>query len=542
MVPEGLTAALWGVKGDRGGAVEERETFAAWARQERDDLSRFALLVTAHPVAATGVVGTVLTSLRRDFRDVAESGDPAAVARRRVVAEAQRLAAGADGLPADEALAPDSSLGPALGRAWQVWTRLLPSARACAALHVLDGLSVRETAWTLGLPDDAVRSHLELMLIDIAGLVDHRGRTTETTAKALPVLRELLAGLASRHMPVVEIPGPLAARGVMLQLGVLAAVLALVVAFVGGLPGPTTTTPAPTPSAARPTTTAASRVIVPPASGVPTWTGSGAPKVNALPGAADGWVWVSTRDVAIQVPASWRPSRRASVWGWLELSSDGGTCRDSSIPVVICAATTTAPMVAAQPYVPAAPVNGADVSNVLVREAGSVWLIAGVPRGGDRELVRTILASAVVIVEDVLGCPVRHNAALPWPAVARPTNPFDLRQLQRANWFVVCRYNREPPGIATLVSSEILYDGQRVDLVVAMLAAPPERPRCISPFPPERVAVLRTRVEGLPYEVFVYPNNCGENHLDDGFQRREVTPELCRVLGLPSGDPTRCGG
>ncbi len=514
--------------------MDDRETFASWARQERDDLLRFAVLVTANRTTAVRVVAVALTRLRGDFRTVADAGDPGAAARREIVAAAQRLTTDPVGLPVEPALAPDPELGPARTRAWQVWSALPPGARAAVALHVLDGFSVRQTAWTLGSTEATVRSHVELALMEVGGVATHRGRTTEPAAKAEPVLRDLLSGLVAGRLPVVEIPGPLSGRG---WLSVAAAAIAALL-VIGAVLWPDgsrpTTAPTPTPTPAATT----GRSLPTPATPLPT--------ASILPAPVPGWRWVNTRDVAIQVPDTWRPTRRNDLWGWVELSSDGRTCLAESIEVLACVGSSPVPMVVLEEWQPANPEAspGAGQGFVVSRQVGSVWLIAGAPTAAARELVQIIVNSAVVIATDPLGCTVRHRAAGRGIGFYRPEPAWNLREATFTSGQVtVCRYTKDDnDGRPTLLSSTLLEEPLSGALVDALRAAPPEQPRCGLDYLGLRVIVLRLITSAGPRELYVYPNGCSENYLDDGVIRREVTRAVCTQLGLPVGYERACGG
>ena len=57
-----------------------------------------------------------------------------------------------------------------------------------------------------------------------------------------------------------------------------------------------------------------------------------------------------------------------------------------------------------------------------------------------------------------------------------------------------------------------------------------------------RDSALRLETPTGPRELYAYPNGCDDNHLDDGTSRREITPAVCLLLGLPVGESATCGG
>jgi hypothetical protein len=190
---------------------------------------------------------------------------------------------------------PGRGLGPdpvdqRLASAWRAWQELT-GGQAAVALHLHDGLSIRETARVLDLAEATVRSHVQLTLMAVAGVATHKGRATETSAHAEPVLRDLLALMAAAPLPVVEVPRASPRPG--LVLAALATVCALVaVALLGADPlgwNAARTSPAPSRS---------SPVSLRP---LPSSLATAVTTVDPLPPPMPGWRWVSTRDTAVQV-------------------------------------------------------------------------------------------------------------------------------------------------------------------------------------------------------------------------------------------------
>ena len=522
--------------------MAELESFESWVRQERDDLMRFAVLVAASRPDAAAVLGEVLAGLRREFHSMSERGDPESQARRGIVAGLQHRAAVVDPTTGQASGAaprtPDAGLAPdpvdqRLASAWRAWQERPPGVRAAVALHLHDGLSIRETARVLDLAEATVRSHVQLTLMAVAGVATHKGRATETSAHAEPVLRDLLALMAAAPLPVVEVPRASPRPG--LVLAALATVCALVaVALLGADPlgwNAERTSPAPSRS---------SPVSLRP---LPSSLATAVTTVDPLPPPMPGWRWVSTRDTAVQVPADWRATRRSTDWGWLELSADGRTCQEEAIEVLACVSAAPSPMLVLLEWRPAAPQPEPPPGRVITRQLGAAWLVAGAPPDSDTTLPERILATAVVVTRDLLGCPVRHHAAARDMGFFRPDPAWDVSRGEIAPWVTLCRYHKDDnDGRSTLLSS-VRYEGQRaVDLVTALRAAPPEGRRCEPLARGVRVIVLRLETPTGPRELYAYPNGCDDNHLDDGTSRREITPAVCLLLGLPVGESATCGG
>lgn len=269
-----------------------------------------------------------------------------------------------------------------------------------------------------------------------------------------------------------------------------------------------------------------------------------------LPAPMDGFQWVSSRDVAVQVPADWGYAMAP----WFTNYCGKGPAQPKpyystftgSVPrtLVACGPDLTRAddtlhlrMIHGDPEVPIP-----DWYRVV--EVHGTHIAVAVPSGNpeDLALAEKILATVTVFTVDQWGCTPRSPIdALHW---ARPADPFDVTTLTDLESAVVCQYARpsyasdDQDGARLVASAPVPLEDARA-MVTAIRQAPPGSPRTgacgNTPTGNDGFVLLLTTASGQ-HQLFAYFDDC-LGGIDDGVTVRGVTPGWCRVLALTDLNP-----
>jgi hypothetical protein len=348
------------------------------------------------------------------------------------------------------------------------------------------------------------------------------------SARAEQALRDAFDAHAGDPLPDVVIGKRRSSRP---WLWVAVAVVVVTVVLALARPGAMSAVLEPAAPSAGPTTATASPA--------PTATGStpAAVTFSALPPAAPGWRWVSARDVAAQVPASW-VDRRVSDWCAADAPTTPFVDTWTGDPSSTLGCGLALPQfVRFLPHVTAITIWTSGAGTYASGYIGEVTLTVSTPAGTDTTIAEKILASMRLITEDARGCAVQTTAVTSQYA-AGPTPSTDLATLGTVDSVVMCQHTKGTG--ATLLASSVISGQKITDLVAALRAAPAEGPRCGLSYLGTDVRVLRLGTSAGVREVFLYPNGCNENYLTGGTSRRELTSAVCQALALPPGTNGGC--
>ena len=283
---------------------------------------------------------------------------------------------------------------------------------------------------------------------------------------------------------------------------------------------------------------------------------SDAPVISGLPGPPAGFQWVSSRDVAIQVPVQWAFGR-APTSDW-------------------CAATGSTPGATRPPYYdsytgmravlaigcPGPLPQDRDVLHLQLdaamagdgfgelpawyrtRQVGNVRVAVAVPSGSaeDEALAQTILGSARTFTTDQAGC--TPNSPIERWAWARPTSVFDVTDVTAVTAVSLCQSEKSETEVEDgrtgprLVASRLLAGEAAQQLLTAVQQAPagsgPNDPAsCLESHHSASAFVLRLHAAGTTRDLFAHVGNCRNNAVDDGTTPRAVTKAWCAVLREP---------
>lgn len=249
----------------------------------------------------------------------------------------------------------------------------------------------------------------------------------------------------------------------------------------------------------------------------------------ALPTPDPGWRWVSARNVAAQVPASW-VDRRVTDWCATDVPTTPfvDTWTGDGNPTFGCGKVLPA-FVGIHPIADQTSFGVEGPGQSWSRDMGSVTLSVWTPVSADQSIGEKILMSMRLVTEDALGCDVQ-TAAASTTASAAPTPSTDLTSLAGVDSAVMCQYEKGTG--ATLLTSSGITGQKLTDLVAALRAAPTEGTRCGEYYLGTDVRVLRLHTSAGAREVWVYPNGCNENYVTGGTSHRELTYTVCQALGL----------
>ncbi|HTW17325.1 MAG TPA: hypothetical protein VMF51_19515 [Nocardioides sp.] len=281
-------------------------------------------------------------------------------------------------------------------------------------------------------------------------------------------------------------------------------------------------------------------------------------KADVLPAAPDGWRWATWRDLAVQVPASWR---------------DGGEPKGDW-----CADRPSLPVSHAGPYVsrgnstvtlaigcgpeeePAPEVFGPAPLRLMqphltLTEAGEMpdgdtshrgWVASLHTVGGvqlrlylddtdpaSARIARRVHASTRTFSTDDHGCDVTSPVQAEAPV--RPAEAFDVATVARVDSISVCQYDRLRGLDAPALMGSRRVEGSEADaLLAAIQAAPlgggPDRRSCPEDAYGDDALAVRLHHDGTTDDLHMYYDSCRDNGYDDGTSRRELTAGNCSAL------------
>lgn len=267
-----------------------------------------------------------------------------------------------------------------------------------------------------------------------------------------------------------------------------------------------------------------------------------APNLGALPAPERGFQWVSSRDVAVQVPREWG---HAVAPAFTNLC--GVTRKPQERPYY---STFTGAVATLAIACPGTLTRDLDVMHLRlvhgepseqfpdwyrVRQKNGLQVAVAVPSGTaeDEALARKILASATTFTTDQAGCTPRSPIdRLPW---VRPTPAFDITSVTDVQSVSLCQYERPSTEqednlqVPRLVASAVIPPDGIAGLLQALRSAPAVEPakvaRCSSTQARGDGVVLRIRTTSGEHEMYAYFEGCGG--IDDGTTVRKPVAGWC---------------
>lgn len=296
------------------------------------------------------------------------------------------------------------------------------------------------------------------------------------------------------------------------------------------LGSPSAPVPSPTPTPVPPTAPSLKPSQAPPST-----------VLSGLPAPMDGFQWVSSRDVAVQVPAEWDYA-----------TAPGGDC--PSVPYYSSFTGSLARMAIGCPgplpreqdvmHLALSSPYGDPVDHQAwhrTRDMGNVLVTVAVPSGlaADEALADKILATARTFIRDHVGCAPRSPIDL-W-AWTRPSEKFDVTAVGQIDSLSLCQYQKSPESAADSVPGPRLIASQRLtgDAARAMLSAIQQSPvgggpnlpdSCLAEYHDTSAIVVRLATAQGVRELYATVGNCRNNGIDDGTNLRAVTPGWCSPL------------
>lgn len=271
--------------------------------------------------------------------------------------------------------------------------------------------------------------------------------------------------------------------------------------------------------------------------------------LSGLPAPMDGFQWVSSRDVAVQVPAEWNYAT-APGGDWC----GGAKNRFPSVPYYSSFTGSLARMAIGCPgllpreqdvmHLALSSPYGDPVDHQAwhrTRDMGNVLVTVAVPSGlaADEALADKILATARTFIRDHVGCAPRSPIDL-W-AWTRPSEKFDVTDVGQIDSLSLCQYQKSPESAADTVPGPRLIASQRLtgDAARAMLSAIQQSPvgggpnlpdSCLAEYHDTSAIVVRLATAQGVRELYATVGNCRNNGIDDGTNLRAVTPGWCSPL------------
>ncbi|MGA4506633.1 hypothetical protein ACQB6R_13875 [Propionibacteriaceae bacterium G1746] len=270
-----------------------------------------------------------------------------------------------------------------------------------------------------------------------------------------------------------------------------------------------------------------------------------------LPAPASRKQWISTRNVAVQVPVGWvSASSPGSDWcaGDRKIIAPGNQpYYDVFSGDVIRLAIGCPPRQQADDRLHVtmrSTVNGRETlpSWYRTRVVGTVEIAVAVPSGSaqDEATAEAILASATTFTHDQFGCaatsPIRR-----WDW-ARPAKPFDVTTVAAVESISLCQYAKasmkdadDPSGRPSLTASAQVSGSDAAAMLAAIKRAPagtgPNEPQnCSADYLAAMAVVVQLNTAEGPKQLYSYLGNCRHNGIDDGTTMRVAQRGWCSVV------------
>ncbi|MGD8214114.1 hypothetical protein [Aestuariimicrobium sp. Y1814] len=270
---------------------------------------------------------------------------------------------------------------------------------------------------------------------------------------------------------------------------------------------------------------------------------------SGLPEPEPGFQWVSSRDVAVQVPTEWG-YRGAPGPDWCAGTQDHyptSPYYDSFTgDRVILSIGCPGPFPRNQDVMHLSMYDATTGAPELpewhqTRRLGNVVVSVSVPSGtpDDEALAQQVLASATAFTIDQAGC-APNSPIEKWDWVS-PTDSFDLGTIDQVSAISLCQYEKSQlpeaeavPGPRLVVSRQLVDQDAR-QLLLALKQAPigggPNDPEnCSEDYHDAQAIVVRLWTQQGVRDAFAHVGNCRHNGIDDGTNVRTVTREWCLPL------------
>ena len=266
-----------------------------------------------------------------------------------------------------------------------------------------------------------------------------------------------------------------------------------------------------------------------------------APNLGALPAPERGFQWVSSRDVAVQVPSEWRYAMAPALTNLCGVTEKPQkqpyySTFTGDIPTlaIACPGTLTRDLDVMHLRLVHGEPSEQFPDWYRVRQKNGLQVAVAVPSGtaDDEALAGKILASATTFTTDQAGCTPRSPIdRLPW---VRPAPPFDVSAVTDVQSVSLCQYERPATAedrrtVPRLIASTAIPPAEVPRLLQALRSAPAVAPaevaRCSSTQARGDGVVLRIQTGSGPREMYAYFEECGG--IDDGTTVRKPVAGWC---------------